>query len=251
MTETVTVIRDGDIARLRFHSGLPMNVITLELLGHFHQALDGLQAEPPRVLTITGADEVFSGGADLSDLRSMSDEAYKAFIQSEYRLFRRIDDLPFLTIAVISGPCIGNAAELALACDARLASSTMRFGLPETKVGFPAPAQRLARFVGIGRAKQMIYEGSIIKAAAALDMGLATWVVAQSEIADEAARLASRYAAFAPLATRHSKAALARAYHLADDHDAAELDAAFEAFKSADFLEGATAALERRPAIFT
>lgn len=246
MSENVVLERDGHIGWLRFLSGTPLNVITLRLLEQFHAALDQAELDPPRVLMILGGDQAFSGGADLGVMREMSERDYLRFIELEYALFRRIESLPFLTISVMTGPCIGNAAELSLACDLRIAGLSLRWGLPETKVGFPAPAQRIANFVGLGRAKELIYGGLVLKAERALELGLVTRIIEDELLEAEARTTAAHYAACAPLAIRHSKAALARTYQTDRNWDAEELEAALEMFRTEDFREGASAALERR-----
>jgi enoyl-CoA hydratase/carnithine racemase len=250
MTEHVSVRREGEIAFLRFRNGTAMNVITTKLLEMMHAALDELEEAPPRVMVVEGGETTFSAGADLSAIRAMSDDAYIAFIRSEYELFRRLDGLPFLTVAVISGACIGNAAELTLACDFRIAGVGARWGLPETKVGFPAPMQRLARYVGIGKAKELVYYGKVLKALEALDVGLLSAVVPDAELSAEASALAARLATFAPIATTHTKAAINRVYRIEDDYDREELASALQCFQSADFAEGADAVLERRAPAF-
>ncbi|UNK80654.1 enoyl-CoA hydratase/isomerase family protein [Sphingopyxis granuli] len=246
MSENVVLQRAGHVTWLRFLSGTPLNVITLRLLEQFHESLDGIERDPPRVLVIQGGDQAFSGGADLSVMRAMPESDYLRFIELEYALFRRLESLPFMTIAVASGPCIGNAAELTLACDLRLAGRSLRWGLPETKVGFPAPAQRLAKFVGLGRAKELVYAGLVLTAERALDLGLVTRIVDDAALETEAHALAAQYAACAPLAIRHSKAALARTYQTERNWDSEELASALEMFRTEDFREGASAALERR-----
>lgn len=240
----------GNVAWLRFASDHPANVITAELLERFLEAVDALEADPPRVLVVSGRDDVFSGGADLGSLRAMSDDAYRAYIAAEYRLFRRVDLLPFVTIAVVAGPCIGNAAELALACDLRLAAESARIGFPEPRVGFVAPAQRLTRFVGIGRAKELLYTGAVLRAAQAQAEGLVTAVAADDRLAHATEEMVATYASYAPVALRLTKEGVGRAYGVSDDHDEAERSAAFATFKTDDFREGSAAALERRQANF-
>lgn len=246
MSEQVDVRRDGDVAWLSFRNGSSMNVITSRLLELMHIAIDEIEAAPPRVLMIVGGEESFSAGADLSALRAMTEPEYMAFIKSEYELFRRIDSLPFLTVAVIAGACIGNAAELTLACDFRIAAAGCRWGLPETKVGFPAPMQRLARFVGIGKAKELVYYGKVLKAKDALEIGLLSSVVLDEHLFSEAEALGARLAKFAPIATTRTKAAINRVYRVEDDFDEEELASALHCFRSEDFSEGADAVLERR-----
>jgi enoyl-CoA hydratase/carnithine racemase len=246
MSEQVDLRRDGDVAWLSFRSGTAMNVITTRLLELLHIAIDEVEAAPPRVLMIVGRKESFSAGADLSALRAMDEANYAAFIKSEYELFRRIDGLPFLTVAVVAGACIGNAAELTLACDFRIAAEGCRWGLPETKVGFPAPMQRLARFVGIGKAKELVYYGKVLKAKDAHDIGLLSSVVLDEHLMSEAEALAWRLAKFAPIATMRTKAAINRVYRIDEDFDEEELASALHCFQSQDFTEGADAVLERR-----
>jgi enoyl-CoA hydratase/carnithine racemase len=253
MTVSLDRSPDGRIATLRFASDHPLNVFTTEVLEQLLARVREVREDRAiRVLQVQGRDDVFSGGADLGYLGDLDDAAYKHYIATEYTLFAELEDLPLITVAVIAGPCVGNATELALACDFRICAADVRFGLPEMKVGFVSPAQRLTAYVGIGKAKELLYGGRLLPAAEALELGLVTTVT--DDLLAEAARAVQRYAGYAPYALPFTKRGIHRCYDLAGTgapggrFDAQEQAAAFATFRGPDFAEGAAAALAgRRP----
>jgi enoyl-CoA hydratase/carnithine racemase len=248
ITFEVTLERDDDgrIAWLRFESEHRMNVLTLPMLERVLALVKEAAASPElRVLVLTGKPDVFSGGADLQVLRALPDDTYRAYIMTEYELFRTLETLPVITLASLAGPSIGNAAELALACDFRIATEDVRLGWPELRVGFVAPAQRLTAYVGIGKAKELLYQGTLLRAEEARDLGLIT-TIAEGDLGEATRKAAERYARIAPVPVPFTKAGIARCYGLPGQFDGFEVSAAFATFKSQDFQEGADAALERR-----
>src|SRR5690606_29821330 len=147
--------KDGQIVRLAFDTQTRGNVITPKLLEEFHAALDEIVAMNPRVLIISGTEKSFSRGADIDTIKSMG-PAFQAYVASEFKLFDIVDRLPFITVAALTGIVIGNAAELSLACDFRIAAESSTFTLPEVAIGFVAPAQRISRYLGIGQVKDFL-----------------------------------------------------------------------------------------------
>jgi enoyl-CoA hydratase/carnithine racemase len=254
---TVTLERtpDGRVAILRFASDHPMNVFTADTLAAMREKVAEVAADRAvRVLIIIGKDTVFSGGADLTYLGSLDDEAYRHYIATEYALFAEVEELPLVTVAALAGPCVGNATELALACDFRICTTDTRIGLPEMKVGFVSPAQRLTAYVGIGKAKELIYGGRLVPAAEALELGLVTTVT--DDLLGELERASARYASWSAYAFPFTKAGIHRGYAPPTDgpgraYDAEEQAAAFATFRGPDFAEGAAAALEGRRPRFT
>ena len=114
-------------------------------------------------------------------------------------------------IAAINGYALGGGCELAMACDIRIASDSSTFGQPETLLGvIPGwgGTQRLARLVGIGKAKELIFIGAYIKADEALAAGLVNKVVAQEALMDEALAMAETIAKRGPVAVRAAKKAI-------------------------------------------
>ena len=256
MTVTLQRSDDGQVATLRFAGDHPLNVFTAPMLEAMRERVRQVgQDRGVRVLLVTGRDTVFSGGADLEHLRGLDDAAYRHYIDTEYRLFAELEALPLITVAVIAGPCVGNATELALACDFRICADDVRLGLPEMRVGFVAPAQRITAYLGIGRAKELLYAGRLLGAAEALELGLVTTVT--DDLPGETERSARRYAGYAPYALGFTKAGVHRCYGLgATDvpgraFDADEQAAAFATFRGPDFAEGADAALGGRRPVFT
>jgi enoyl-CoA hydratase/carnithine racemase len=237
---------DGRIGWLRFESEHRMNVLTLPMLERLLELVREAGADRElRVLVLTGKPTVFSGGADLQVLRALPDDTYRAYIMTEYELFRTLETLPLITLASLAGPSIGNAAEMAMACDFRIASPDVRLGWPELLVGFVAPAQRLTAYVGIGKAKELLYEGTLLRAQEALDLGLLT-TIADGDLEEATRAAAEHYARIAPIPVPYTKAGIGRCYGLPGQFDGFEVSAAFATFKSRDFQEGADAALERR-----
>lgn len=245
---TITLDYEGHIARLTFASEHPANVFTLPMLEELSKHVSDLASSPNvRVLVIEGREDMFSGGADLQSILDMDAGTYLAYVETEYALFRAIEVLPILTVAVIrGGSCVGNAAEIALACDLRVAAESSRIGWPEIHVGFVAPSQRLARFVGIGRAKEILFTGRLLKAPQAAELGLLTTVVPAEEVDAAARKLIDQLASRAPISVRVTKAGIERAYSFPPENPVLEVAAAAESYASEDCREGASAILERR-----
>lgn len=240
---------DLGIAHLRFSTGSPANTMNLPFVEAFLALTSELAARSDvRVLLIQGPPGNFSGGADLSRIAEMDDATWAHYIRSEFALFGAVDELPFITLAVLDGVCLGNAAELAVACDLRLASDRARFGFPETAVGFQGPAQRLTRYVGVGTAKRLLYEGAVLSADESRALGLVEWVAPAGELDAVARATAERYAALPPLAVLETKRNLAEAYRLPPMEN--EIRSSLTTASTEDALEGRTAFLEKRAPVF-
>lgn len=176
---------------------------------------------------------------------------FGSYVDLEYEVFRTVETLPFVTIASIGGLCIGNGAELALCCDLRIGTASCRISFAETRIGFDAPAQRLARYVGLGRAKEILFSGRMISAKEAESLGLLSRVVADDELAEGATAFAEEYAAMAPIALRLTKENIEAAFGMDKVRFEEERAAAFTAFRSDDRREGVRAFFERRAPRFT
>ena len=239
------------VGQLRFISGRPANVMTDVLVTQMLDEVGRLSEQADiRMLMIQGADGVFSGGADLSMMAGLDEAAYRAYIDAEFALFDLVEQVPFLTMAVIDGSCLGNGAELALACDLRIASDQARYGFPETRIGFQGPASRVVRHVGLGVAKHLLYSGDVLTASEAGAAGLLTWQVPAADLPARALAEAIRFAAMPAVALRETKQNLAAAFPQAGQMVANELRSSMRTYQSEDSREGRTAFLEKRPAVF-
>lgn len=158
-----------------------------------------------RTVIFTGGEDHFAAGADIKEMMDGNPEFARAFSFKD--TFNKIEALEKTTIAAIAGFTLGGGLELALACDFRIAKTTARFGLPEITLGiFPGAGgtQRLPRLIGMARAKEMIFLGTMIDAATALNYGLVTRVTNDS-VLNEAMVLADKLNHLPPIALRMSK----------------------------------------------
>ena len=153
-------------------------------------------------------------------------------------------------IAAVNGFALGGGCELAMACDIRICSENAKFGQPEVGLGIIpgfSGTVRLARLVGQGMAKQLIYTGKVIKADEALRIGLVNEVVPQAELMNRAFELANQIAANAPLAVKAAKLAINEEYDMdADDAIVNESGLFGRCFSTEDQKEGMKAFLEKR-----
>lgn len=212
-----------------------------------------------RVLVITGSGRGFCTGADLavtSDLAMRRDEAaFAALVQAGMRVVRRIHSLEQPVIAAVNGPAAGAGASLALACDIRVASDNASIGFGFNRIGLHpdwGATYFLPRFVGAGRAKELILTGRNVAAEEAERIGLFDRVVPASAFSSQVQALASDLAAKPPLSLAAAKRTLARS--LVADLDEtllAEFAAQMTCFRSADAREGIAAFVGKRTPTFT
>jgi enoyl-CoA hydratase len=184
------------------------NAIDWSLVEELHELCRRLE-QIPKVLVITGVDGVFASGADIRELRDRGPEDALRGINS--RVFERISNLPLPTIAAIDGPAFGGGAELAYACDFRIASQRAKFGNPETNLGIIAGAGacwRLKEMVGLPLATEMLLAGRQLDANEALAHGLVMKVVPSEELESAASAIAQRIGKGSSLALRLTKLAL-------------------------------------------
>lgn len=252
---------EPDIARATLTRGPAMNTLTLALLAEFGRALDEAVARRARALIVTGSGRAFCCGAHLpyfTDPASPFADAPLA-IREDYvgpigRLFDRLEAMPFPTIAAVNGFALGGGCELALACDLRVLSADATLGLPEVHVGALPGAggvQKLARFVGRGRALELILLGRRLEAEEALSLGLATAVAPPAELDQAVSGIVERLRRGGPLAIAYAKAMIYRCEGT-DLRTAREtgLDAVTVLAGSPEWREGMAAFGEKRPPRF-
>ncbi len=210
MTQTprVALRLDDGIALVTVDSP-PVNAMSDALRHDLDAVLADLEARPVRAAVLTGTGPYFQAGGDMNqflEIHSLADA--ERFVASAQQLMDRIAALPFPTIAAVNGYALGGGLEIALACDLRVAAHGARLGLPEVRYGILAGAggtQRLARLVGPGRAKLLMYTGRQLDAEEALQAGLVEAVVPAERLLPECLALAAEIAANSPVAVRHVK----------------------------------------------
>ena len=130
-------------AHIHFTSEHRLNPLTRDLVAGLITAIKQVSADAPPVITLQGGAN-FSCGAHKGELATLSEAELNLFIADELELCDLVAHLPMVTIAAIQGACIGNAADLALSCDLRVACDDAVFAWPEVRIGYPAPVHRLA-----------------------------------------------------------------------------------------------------------
>lgn len=203
---------NGQVGIITIDRPKALNALNSQVLDDLSAVLDGVDVNTVRCLIVTGAgDRSFVAGADIGEMSTLTKEEGKAFGKKGNDLFRRIETFPIPVIAAVNGFALGGGNELAMSCDFRIASENAVFGQPEAGLGITpgfGGTQRLARLVGPGYAKQMIYTARNIKADEALRIGLVNQVVSAEELMPTALKLAQTVAANAPIAVRACKKAV-------------------------------------------
>jgi enoyl-CoA hydratase len=208
-TSPVRHERRGEVAVVSLDRPDKRNAIDRAMVDALHAACAELETSDARAMVLTAVGDTFASGADIAELRDRTRADALAAINSG--LFRRIERLPMPTIAAVKGYALGGGCELAMACDLRVAGISARFGQPEAKLGIIAGAgggYRLRQLVGLGRAREILFTGRIVKADEALRIGLAERVVPDERLLDEALALAAEIAQADPLAIRLTKLGL-------------------------------------------
>lgn len=232
-----------------------LNALDRQILEELSEAIGEMeQSKEIRALIITGAGRSFVAGADIGAQSRLDPDGGRAWGRYGSQLFRRLELLEIPTIAAVNGFALGGGCELALACDLILASTKAKFGQPEVGLGITpgfSGTQRLARRVGIGKAKEMIFTGDFIRADEAERIGLANKVVLPEALMEEAVAMTRRILKNAPIAVKYSKAAINRG--LDTDIDNAiriENELFAMCFATEDQKEGMQAFLDKRSATF-
>lgn len=189
-----------------------LNALNNEVLCDLEAVIDAVDVDKTRCLIITGAGaKAFVAGADIAAMCNMTSEEGRAFSAKGNAVFRKIEKLPIPVIAAVNGFALGGGCELALSCDIRIASENAVFGQPEAGLGITpgfGGTQRLARTIGVGKAKELIFACRNVKADEALQIGLVNAVYPADQLMDEAMKLAKRISENAPIAVRQCKKAI-------------------------------------------
>ena len=250
--KNVILEKEGHLAIVTINRPKALNALNSETLKDLDSVIDCLEKDSDiYAVILTGAGEKsFVAGADIAEMKDLSREEGQAFGELGNNVFRRLENLNKPVIAAISGFALGGGCELSMACDIRIASERARFAQPEAGLGITpgfGGTQRLARIVGLGKAKEMIYTCSMVKADEALRIGLVNKVVPLENLMDEAKAMANTIIKNAPVAVRLCKDAINRGMQV--DIDRAikiEAENFGECFSTEDQTEGMTAFLEKR-----
>ena len=250
--QTIKYDKDAKIAIVTLNRPDKLNAMNLQCVEELRQVLDAIeQDEEVWVAIVTGGDTVFSAGADISVISSLSSptEHYR-FSRRFQQLFQRVEDLEKPVIAAVCGLALGGGCELVLACDLRIVSETARFGFPEINIGgFPAAGgtQKLPRLIGAPKAKELLFTGAQIDGREAYRIGLVNRVVPGDQVMKEARTLAEAISSKPKLSISKMKRLVNVGINM--DLESAlmyESECLSSLSSTEDFKEGARAFLEKR-----
>ena len=200
-----------------------LNALNSQVLDELNTTLDAVNLDEVRCLILTGAGtKSFVAGADIGEMSTLTKAEGEAFGKKGNDVVRKIETFPIPVIAAVNGFALGGGCEISMSCDIRICSDNAVFGQPEAGLGITpgfGGTQRLARLVGAGMAKQMIYTARNIKADEAYRIGLVNAVYTQEELLPAAEKMAAGIAKNAPIAVRNCKKAINEGLDL--DMDAA------------------------------
>ena len=223
--EFVTYEQEGYVGIVTINRPKALNALNSAVLEELEATFKAVDLEATRCLILKGAgDKSFVAGADIGEMSTLTKAEGEAFGKKGNDVFRMIETFPIPVIAAVNGFALGGGCEISMSCDIRLCSDNAVFGQPEVGLGITpgfGGTQRLARLVGAGMAKQLIYTARNIKAADAYRIGLVNDVfkatvdeegnvtaTAQENLLAGAKKMAAGIAANAPIAVRNCKKAI-------------------------------------------
>lgn len=249
--EFIVVAVEGGIGVVTIHRPDVLNAVNIETILEVEQAIQVFgKNENIQVIVITGAGKSFVSGSDISRLATMDALQAREYSAIGQRVLTSIEHTERVTIAAVNGFALGSGCEIAMACDIRIASEKAKFGQPEVKLGLipgHAGTQRLARLVGLGKAKELIFTGDIIDAQEALRIGLVNAVVPPETLMDTVREMAQKIIAAGPTAVRFAKTVLNRGIDAPmATAQSYEMEAFSILFSTDEAKEGMKAFLEKR-----
>jgi len=208
-----------------------------------------------RSAIITGAgEEAFVAGADISEFLQLDQSPGEALARKGHQMvFDKIENSPKPIVAAVNGFALGGGCELALACHFIFASSNAKFGQPEVNLGLIpgyGGTQRLVRYIGKGKATELLLTADMINATDALQLGLVNYVTTPEELIPKCKSILDKIKTKSPLVVDQVIACVNSYYSKTEDGFELEIDEFANCFGTKDFKEGTTAFLEKRKATF-
>lgn len=254
--ETITVERSEGVVTVTLNRPHKKNAMTPTMWVELIEVLDAVEANrDDRALVITGADDAFCSGADLTD--AGSDDGSEGGVgaslermQLVTRCALRLHELRTPTLAAVNGVAAGAGLNLALGCDLVVASDRARFSEIFSKRGLSVDfggSWLLPRLVGLHRAKELVFLADIIDAAEAERIGLVNRVVPHERFPGVVAELAARLAALPPIQVANSKRLLnqSSSVSMAEALEAEGIAQALS-FQTKDTVEAILAFIQKR-----
>jgi len=233
-----------------------LNAFSKEVIDEVLEAVeDAKNDQGVRVVILTGAGEkAFSAGADIKAMKGMNSLKARELSLMGEKLCCTLENMEKPVIAAMNGYALGGGLEVAMSCDLRIASETVRMGQTEINIGLIpgwGGTQRLTRLVGIAKAKEMVFTGKMIDAKTAEQLGIVNMVVSAEKFRETVREFALELASKAPVAIRIAKALINKGAEIGLDAALALEREGFGVVASTeDLQEGVSAFSEKRKAVF-
>jgi enoyl-CoA hydratase len=243
-------IEDG-IAFVTINRPKVLNALNSQVLKELDYVFNEIACnEVVKGIVLSGAgDKAFVAGADISEFSELSVEEARMLSLKGQKIFKKLEDLSVVSIAIIDGFALGGGLELAMSCTFRYGTAAATVGQPEVKLGLIpgyAGTQRLTRLIGHSKAMEICMTGRMVKAEEALQIGILDRIV-ESDPVLEAVKSINKIFQNSPIAVNYCKKAILEGKEL--PFDAAtrlESDLFAMCFATADMKEGVSAFLEKR-----
>ena len=235
----------------------PVNALNHQVENEIEAVFDELGgiSEVGAVIITGGGGKAFVAGADIKAILEKGPEEAYEMSASTQRILLKVERFHRVVIAAVNSLALGGGCEIAMACDMRVMDESTIIGLPEVGLGLLPGAggtQRLAKLVGIGKAKELILTGDPIDAAEAKRIGLVERVAPKGEAVAEAKKLAKRVLLRGPVAVANAKKAINEGMDLfLEEGLKIETQLFSDLFKSQDVKEGISAFIEKRKPSFS
>ena len=251
MSKHIKITTQDRVTTVRIARPEKKNAITQDMYAAMAAAiLDYSDKDDARALIITGEGDMFTAGNDLHDFPTEDQEGEPTSVQ----FLNALRDCPKVVIAAVNGPAIGIGLTLLLHCDLVYARDTATFSAPFVKLGLVPEAgssMLLPRAVGPAVANDVFLAGRTLSAEEAHQYGLAARVISSDTFDASVGDIASRIAATAPSALRHSKSLIRHQRQTLSEQMLAEDDIFAEQLSSPDFTESIAAMMEKRPPVYS
>lgn len=257
-TDKMIAEKRGAVGVMTFNNPKRFNAVSMEMWEGVTEILaDFEQDDAIRCVVVTGAGgKAFVSGADISKFEEerASQDAIEQYAKTVDAAYNGLHQFPKPTIAKIKGYCLGGGVGLAVSCDMRICSDNSRFAIPAAKLGLGygyEHIRKLSDLVGPSRAKEIFFTARQFNAEEALRMGLVNRVVSGDMLDAYVDNYAETIAGNAPLTVAQVKHTVGEILKDPEDRDLERCAEMVRAcFDSADYEEGRTAFMEKRPPVF-
>jgi enoyl-CoA hydratase len=256
MYTTILTSLENGIFTITINRPDKLNALNAAVFADLNTALDEVYSNAAiQSVIITGSGpKAFVAGADISEFNNLDKAGIMTLSKAGQDTFFRIENAPKPIIACVNGFALGGGCELAMSCHFRIAAENAKFGQPEVNLGLIpgyGGTQRLVQLVGKGRAMELLITANMIDAATALQFGLVNHVVPADQLISKATEILLLIQTKAPIAIAQCIQAANAVYNETTDGYAVEVAGFGTSFDTADRVEGTTAFLEKRKAVFT